>query len=173
MQAQQLDARLRAGQVQVIDVREPQEWQAGHLPGAVHLPLGDLPERLADLPGDTPVVVVCRSGTRSARAAALLRERGVAVANLEGGLRAWVAAGGRLQAADGGPGRVLEDDEPVAGVDVAALHRLLLELGQGLQERYGDAEPSEEQVREFLRERLRAEGRTDEEITRLLADLDD
>ena len=79
----------------VIDVREPNEWAAGHAPGAVHIPLGDLPMRLDDLP-DTdsgPVAVVCRSGGRSGQAVAWLAQQGFDVVNLEGGMKAWQAAG--------------------------------------------------------------------------------
>ncbi len=53
----------------VVDVREPDEWAAGHAPGAVHIPMGDIPGRLGELPGtDGPLPVVCRSGGRSERA---------------------------------------------------------------------------------------------------------
>ena len=77
----------------ILDVREPDEWEAGHAPGAVHIPLGDLPARVAELPEGAPLPVVCRSGGRSGRAVQWLQQQGVDVANLEGGMRAWHAAG--------------------------------------------------------------------------------
>ena len=79
--------------VTVLDVREPDEWQAGHIRGALHIPLMDVPARFAELPADTEVVVVCRSGGRSARAVAWLVDNGVDAVNLEGGMGAWADAG--------------------------------------------------------------------------------
>jgi len=81
----------------VVDVREDREWQQGHIPEAIHIPLGQLGNRLDELEaykgGDTPLVVVCRSGNRSAMAAVRLRKAGFdAVYNLEGGTMAWQQA---------------------------------------------------------------------------------
>src|SRR5690606_30214491 len=76
----------------LLDVRQPWEWSVGNLAerGARLVPLDELEERLAEVPRDRPVVVYCKSGGRSARAAALLVERGYGpVAHLEGGLTAW------------------------------------------------------------------------------------
>jgi rhodanese-related sulfurtransferase len=84
----------------MLDVREQDEWDAGHAPGAVHIPLSDLPSRLSDLPDDTETLaVVCRSGGRSNRAAAWLAQQGFDVANVDGGMRAWQGAGKPLVAA--------------------------------------------------------------------------
>jgi len=77
----------------VLDVREPDEWEAGHIAGAVHIPLGDVPARVGEIAGDDDLVVVCRSGGRSARAVAWLRRSGIDAINLDGGMGAWVAAG--------------------------------------------------------------------------------
>ena len=84
----------------LLDVREQDEWDAGHAPGAIHIPLGDLPSRLGEVPDtdDGMVAVVCRSGGRSARAVAWLTQQGYDVANLAGGMKAWAAAGKRLVA---------------------------------------------------------------------------
>jgi rhodanese-related sulfurtransferase len=76
----------------VVDVREPAEWDTGHVHGSVHIPLGSLPDRLDDLP-DAELLVVCRSGHRSARAVAWLVPSGFDATNLEGGLLSWAAAG--------------------------------------------------------------------------------
>lgn len=82
----------------VLDVRGAEEYAAGHLPGAQHVPVDELERRLADLPPDTPVVTYCsmrhRGSSRSERAAALLREHGYDARALDGGLPAWQAAGG-------------------------------------------------------------------------------
>lgn len=77
----------------LLDVRERNEWQTGHAPQAMHLALGQLEEHLAELPVDRLIVAVCRSGRRSAMAAAMLSRRGYRVANLTGGMNAWAAAG--------------------------------------------------------------------------------
>ena len=98
-------ARLAgAGEVLLLDVREDDEWQAGHAPQAVHHPLGTLD---ADaLPDDRPVVAVCRSGNRSGKAAQLLLAAGRDARNLTGGMQAWAAAGLPVVAPDGSPGHV-------------------------------------------------------------------
>lgn len=79
----------------ILDVREPDEWAMGHAPGAVHIPLGDLPARLAELPqpGEGALAVTCRGGGRSSRAVAWLAQQGYDVANLDGGMKAWESAG--------------------------------------------------------------------------------
>ncbi len=80
------------GGAALLDVREPQEWAAGHAPGALHVPLGELGDRLGEVP-DGLVVVVCRSGARSAVAAGALRDSGRDARNLAGGMKAWAASG--------------------------------------------------------------------------------
>lgn len=92
----------------LLDVREQHEWDAGHAPGAVHIPLMDLPHRLDELPDDSDTLaVVCRSGGRSARAVAWLVQQGFDVANLDGGMRAWAAAGKPMAAVSGAAPHVL------------------------------------------------------------------
>lgn len=86
----QLDSR----DALLIDVRESDEWADGHVAGAKHIPLGELPSRLAEVPHDRAVLLFCRSGNRSRSATALLRERGYERAmNVEGGIIAWQRAG--------------------------------------------------------------------------------
>lgn len=83
----------RAGLL-VVDVRTDREWATGHLPGAKHIPLAQLPQRLQELPADGTLVTQCASGGRSAIAASLLLMAGAAsVENLSGGLQAWTNAG--------------------------------------------------------------------------------
>lgn len=90
----------------ILDVREPHEWQAGHAPKARHIPLGQLARRAGELPRGRAVITVCRSGARSARAAALLARDGREVSNLAGGMHAWARAGLPVTAKGGGPGHV-------------------------------------------------------------------
>jgi rhodanese-related sulfurtransferase len=92
----------------LLDVREPDEWVAGHAPDAVHLPLMDIPARLEEVPRDGDVVVVCRMGGRSAQAVAYLMQNGYDnVVNLDGGMRDWAAAGKPMVSEDGQPARVI------------------------------------------------------------------
>ncbi|WP_336921599.1 rhodanese-like domain-containing protein [Aquipuribacter sp. SD81] len=84
----------------VLDVREDDEWQAGHAPGALHVPLNQVPERLDELP-DGELHVVCRSGGRSARATAWLNQNGYEAVNVAGGMGAWREAGRPLVSEDG------------------------------------------------------------------------
>jgi rhodanese-related sulfurtransferase len=91
----------------LVDVREPSEWSAGRAPGAVHVPLGQLASRLAEIPRDVTVVTVCRSGRRSDTAAAQLRAAGYTVHNLDGGMQAWQAAGLPVVRVRGEAGRVV------------------------------------------------------------------
>lgn len=80
--------------VQIVDVRNPDEWSKGHLPSAHHIPLAALPDRLHELDRNAPIVLQCQSGERSAIATSFLQSRGISkVSNLAGGLQAWVAEG--------------------------------------------------------------------------------
>ncbi len=76
----------------LLDVREDDEWVAGHVPGAVHVPMGQVPDRLDELPGER-VHVLCRSGGRSAKVTAFLNAAGRDAVNVDGGMQAWAAAG--------------------------------------------------------------------------------
>ncbi len=87
-----VDPRDVAGDV-LLDVREDDEWAAGRAPGAVHIPLYELPDRLAELPEGRPLSVVCRVGGRSAQATAWLLAQGVDARNVAGGMLAWAQLG--------------------------------------------------------------------------------
>lgn len=77
----------------ILDVRQPEEWNAGHIPGAMLIPLGDLQKRLTEVPKDRQVVVVCRSGNRSATGREILRQAGYTqVTSMAGGMNQWQAA---------------------------------------------------------------------------------
>jgi rhodanese-related sulfurtransferase len=92
----------------LLDVREPDEWAAGHAPSAVHVPMMEIPARLDELPADRDVVVVCRVGGRSAQVVAYLMQQGRPNAsNLDGGMFAWQAAGRPVVLDDGSAGHVL------------------------------------------------------------------
>ena len=81
------------GDVTVLDVREPQEWQSGHIAGAIHIPLGDLARRAGEVDASKPVVTVCRSGRRSLEAVRILRQAGLSdVKSMAGGMIAWQEA---------------------------------------------------------------------------------
>jgi rhodanese-related sulfurtransferase len=90
----------------LLDVREADEWVAGHAPTARHLPMSELPSRMDELPDDEPLYVVCRSGGRSARVVAYLAGQGYPAVNVDGGMRAW-AASGRAVVAAGAAARIL------------------------------------------------------------------
>jgi rhodanese-related sulfurtransferase len=77
----------------LLDVREKDEWDAGHVPDAVHIPLADLPQRVDELDRDARIVVVCHAGVRSARATAWLVQGGFDAVNLDGGMVDWARAG--------------------------------------------------------------------------------
>lgn len=83
-------------EVAVLDVREPEEWAAGHIEGALHIPMREVPGRLADVPADSQVLVVCKVGGRSARVTAYLQALGVDAVNLADGMVGWQAAGRRI-----------------------------------------------------------------------------
>ncbi len=90
----------------LLDVREPDEWDSGHAPDAVWIPMGDLGARQSELTQDLPIVVVCRSGARSARVTTALRNAGYDATNLAGGMQAWAAAGYGVVTDGGEPGTV-------------------------------------------------------------------
>lgn len=83
----------KAGQLVLVDVREDSERARGFAPGSRHLPLGRLKRRLGELPTDRPVAFICRSGRRSAMAAAAARRAGLDAHNVAGGMTAWERQG--------------------------------------------------------------------------------
>lgn len=80
-------------EARLVDVREPEEWAAGHAPGATHIPLGELGARYTEIPQDGPVYLICRSGARSNRAAQALAGAGWDALNVRDGMQGWAAAG--------------------------------------------------------------------------------
>jgi rhodanese-related sulfurtransferase len=89
-----LAAKKRDQGAFILDVRQPEEWAQFHIPGATLIPLGDLPNRLNEVPRDREVVVVCRSGNRSASGRDILLKAGFArVTSMAGGVTQWQAQG--------------------------------------------------------------------------------
>jgi rhodanese-related sulfurtransferase len=88
---------LARGEAVVLDVRELDEWGAGRIAGAVHIPVGELVSRQDEIPEEPALVVVCRTGSRSAWATEMLVRAGYEATNLAGGLEAWARAGFPLE----------------------------------------------------------------------------
>ena len=92
----------------LLDVREDDEWEAGHAPGALHVPMMQIPTRAGEVPTDREVVVICRAGQRSAQVVAYLQANGWdRVVNLNGGMHDWAAAGLPMVSEDGSGARVV------------------------------------------------------------------
>lgn len=101
------DVAERKQEIQIVDVRELGEWNAGYIEGSVHLPLDALLHgRMEGIESGKPVIAVCRSGSRSEVAALMLRARGYEAYNLRPGLEGWVDEGLPLTTPDGAPGVV-------------------------------------------------------------------
>ena len=89
------------GEIELVDVREPEEWDAGRIAGSRHVQLTELSAQAASLPRDRPIVFVCRSGSRSAMATQAFRQAGYDAHNMTGGLLEWAAEGLPLTPEDG------------------------------------------------------------------------
>jgi rhodanese-related sulfurtransferase len=98
--------RARAGDF-LLDVREQHEWDAGHAPGAVHIPMSELPGRTGELPSDRTIICVCHVGGRSAMVTDALNRAGWQALNLTGGMEAWSGAGLPVVIEDGSAGRIV------------------------------------------------------------------
>ena len=93
----------------LLDVREADEWTAGHIEGARHVPMFQVPQHVSlseDFAGDVPIVVVCKMGGRSAQVTAWLNQHGYDAVNLDGGMLAWTSAGRPMVSEDGAAPRV-------------------------------------------------------------------
>jgi rhodanese-related sulfurtransferase len=97
----QVKEALDKGDVVLIDVREPYEWEAGRIPGATHIEIERLASRADEVPTDRPIVFSCRLGVRSAMAMQAFRASGWDAYHLGGGLQRWVSEGLPLEPADG------------------------------------------------------------------------
>ena len=99
--------RLVADGAWMLDVREQDEWDAGHAPAAVHVPMGEIVDRIGELPTDRTILCMCRAGGRSASVALHLAGAGYDVRNIAGGMTAWAAADLPVVDGSGAPGRVV------------------------------------------------------------------
>ncbi|MCW2972806.1 MAG: Rhodanese domain protein [Thermoleophilia bacterium] len=94
----QARAQLASGEAVLVDVRDAAAWREGHAPGALHVPIDELAAQLAQLPSDVRVIATCGGGTRGVRAARELLASGRDAVVLQGGMRAWAAAGHAVEA---------------------------------------------------------------------------
>jgi rhodanese-related sulfurtransferase len=92
------------GLVVLLDVREDDEWQRGHAPGAKHIPMGQVPSRIDEISADAKLFVVCQAGGRSQRVAQYLASNGYRPVNVSGGMSAWAGAGRPVVTDDGTTG---------------------------------------------------------------------
>ncbi|AMO59020.1 Rhodanese-related sulfurtransferase [Mycolicibacterium phlei] len=92
--------------VVLLDVREDDEWARGHAPGARHIPMGEVPARLAEIDAGARLYVICQAGGRSQRVAQYLADNGYAPINVSGGMLAWAGAGRPVVTDAGGAGTV-------------------------------------------------------------------
>jgi rhodanese-related sulfurtransferase len=88
----ELARRHQAGAT-LIDVRQPDEYESGHVPGAVLIPLAEVPDRVGEVPAGGEVLVICKSGSRSRSASEFLRTQGIDAINVAGGTQAWIRSG--------------------------------------------------------------------------------
>ena len=87
------DLKTRAAASQLIDVRSPSEFAAGHIPGAINIPMDQIESRLDDLSSAMPIVLICQMGKRARMTAGLLEPCGLKISILDGGTNAWIQAG--------------------------------------------------------------------------------
>ena len=99
--------RLVEGGALLLDVREADEWAAGHAPEATWIPLGEIQARVTEIPRDARIVAICRSGGRSRAVAEALLGAGYDAVNVDGGMRAWAAEDYDVVADDGLPGIII------------------------------------------------------------------
>jgi rhodanese-related sulfurtransferase len=104
--AEEAQELVEAG-ARLLDVREADEWDAGHAPAATWIPIGEVAARVDELSADRPIVAICRSGARSRAVAEALVAAGYEVVNVDGGMRAWAAEDLPIVAGDGLPGAVI------------------------------------------------------------------
>ena len=104
--AEEAHRLVQAGAI-LLDVREADEWDAGHAPEATWIPLGEIETRADELPRDTQIVAICRSGARSQAVTAALVAAGYDAVNVGGGMREWAVEDYPVIASDGLPGTII------------------------------------------------------------------
>lgn len=98
-----IEAKAVPDDAHLLDVRELDEWRAGHAPDALHIPLSELQHRVGEVPQGQPVYVICRVGGRSAHATAWLNHVGWEAVNVDGGMQSWAASGRPMVSESGQP----------------------------------------------------------------------
>lgn len=106
MPAAQLPADL-SEPVILLDVRENEEWEHGHAPGAIHIPMAEVPSRIGEIDTEAELYVVCKAGGRSLRVVEYLAQIGYEATNVDGGMLAWQAAGRPVVRDDGAEARIV------------------------------------------------------------------
>jgi rhodanese-related sulfurtransferase len=114
LEPEELAEMLEGGDVDLIDVRRPHEWEAGRVPGARHIEVNDLPAEVEELDRERTIVLYCRSGSRSQLAAEALGAGGFDAHALAGGISAWAAQGRPLEPEEG---YVAESGEAAAVIE--------------------------------------------------------
>lgn len=102
-----VDAAAALTDAVLLDVREFQEWMAGRAPSAVHIPMGEIVDRVGEIDRTRRVVCICRSGNRSSRVTQWLRDQGIDAVNMTGGMNAWASAQHPMVNHAGNPGVVI------------------------------------------------------------------
>ncbi len=102
-----VESAAAASDVVMLDIREYEEWMSGRAPTAVHIPMSELAARVDEIDRTKRVICVCRSGNRSARVTAWLRQQGFDAINMTGGMSAWASVGHPLVNHAGNPGVVI------------------------------------------------------------------
>lgn len=160
----------RRDEAQVLDVRYPNEWDAGHIEGSQHVPVDEVGDRSAELDRSQLVVTVCRSGERSAHAAQRLSEQGFRAQSLDGGLLAWAAAGLALTSSAKSPGTVADPEPPDDDDGEAQKFQAdFIDLSLEVQAHFGDHDPSEEEIQGYLRDRMIRDGQSPEDADEAMA----
>lgn len=103
MNVPEVDAASVPEDAALVDVREDFEWEAGHAPQAIHVPMSELPDRVSEIPEAGEVYVICKVGGRSHQVAAWLNSGGRAAINVSGGMMSWAAAGRPMTSDAGDP----------------------------------------------------------------------
>lgn len=103
----QIASSPSADDIVLLDVREYEEWMSGHAPTARHIPMSQLPDRIAEVPLDARIVCICRSGNRSSRVTAWLTQQGFDAINMTGGMQQWANHGHPMVNHAGNAGVVL------------------------------------------------------------------
>lgn len=172
------DLASRRNDMTIVDVREDSEWDAGHVPWAIHIPLDRIEAEKGRFDPSRPIVTICKTGPRSERAAQALRAAGFSAEHLNGGIVAWHHWGGAVVQDDGREGYIEGHDHsdqgqgPDEGVDpeLENFQDDFLAISMALHERFGDREPTDAEAKDFMREWLQAKGTPEAEIEKILSD---